>query len=637
MRVNVKKYLFIGAKEDHEAFFRRAQAKGIIEFIKPEATEKFEKSPEIERLISAIKILRGLPTTEQEENDIDDEDIVSEILDLHNDIEDLVEQRRMLRQERARVRAFGNFSLDDIAYIENDGKRTVQYFFAKKDTAHRELRAKDMIYVDSAHGLDYYISISKKQRSYEGMVEMYVEKPVGILRKELIMTIRHTREKERELKTLARYQSALYDVLVDKLNGHNLGASQGYSQEPIEDKLFAVTGWVAKNNIPALEILAKKMAVHIEEVAIEKNDSVPTHLNNHGISRIGEDLVNIYDTPSVIDKDPSKWVLWSFALFFAIIIGDGGYGLIFLASTIFLKIKFPKIEGMGKRVVNLMAILSCSCILWGAMTASFFGIETDIDNPIRKASIIQAAVEKKTQYHIQHRDDVYMEIVTKFPATANITDAHEFLKKGATVKEEKVSYDVMKNLSDTIRMELALLIGVIHIIMSFMRGIRRNWAGSGWILFLVGAYLYFPLQLDAISLVHIVGGIDIVKGAEAGLHLIWGGIGLAALLAIAQRRLMGILEITNVIPVFSDVLSYLRLYALGMAGAMMSGTFNDIGMSMALIPGIAVIVLGHGINIVLSIMGGVIHGLRLNFLEWYHYSFEGGGKRLKPLSLLKKK
>ncbi len=91
----------------------------------------------------------------------------------------------------------------------------------------------------------------------------------------------------------------------------------------------------------------------------------------------------------------------------------------------------------------------------------------------------------------------------------------------------------------------------------------------------------------------------------------------------------------RLIEVFADVLSYLRLYALALAGSIVANTFNGFGMKMNIFFGVIVIIAGHTLNLSLSIMGGVIHGLRLNFIEWYHYSFDGGGKRHRPLALLK--
>ena len=101
------------------------------------------------------------------------------------------------------------------------------------------------------------------------------------------------------------------------------------------------------------------------------------------------------------------------------------------------------------------------------------------------------------------------------------------------------------------------------------------------------------------------------------------------------------MSIAKVIELFADILSYLRLYALGLAGMILASTFNDMGLglmeSFGVIVGSIVIVVGHMINIVVGIMGGTIHGLRLNFIEWYHHCFEGGGKLFQPLKLLTKR
>jgi len=93
-----------------------------------------------------------------------------------------------------------------------------------------------------------------------------------------------------------------------------------------------------------------------------------------------------------------------------------------------------------------------------------------------------------------------------------------------------------------------------------------------------------------------------------------------------------------VIQVFADVLSYLRLYALALGGMVMAHTFNDhLGIEVGVVSGTLILLAGHFVNIGICAMGGVIHGLRLNFLEWYHYSFEGGGRLFNPLKLRRTK
>jgi V/A-type H+-transporting ATPase subunit I len=180
-------------------------------------------------------------------------------------------------------------------------------------------------------------------------------------------------------------------------------------------------------------------------------------------------------------------------------------------------------------------------------------------------------------------------------------------------------------------MEFSIAIGVIHIGISLFRYLRRNYPAFGWLIFLAGGYLYFPTVLKSTTLLHFLFGIPKEICADWGLQGIFIGVGLAMGLAIYQRKLAGLGEIANLVSIFGDVLSYLRIYALSLAGAIMAQTFNAIGEGIGLLLGVLAIIVGHSVNLVLSIQGGVIHGLRLNFLEWYHYCFEGGGRFFRPL------
>jgi V/A-type H+-transporting ATPase subunit I len=111
------------------------------------------------------------------------------------------------------------------------------------------------------------------------------------------------------------------------------------------------------------------------------------------------------------------------------------------------------------------------------------------------------------------------------------------------------------------------------------------------------------------------------------------GLSIALILSVVQHRLLGLLEIATVIQILGDILSYLRLYALGLAGGIMAATINEMADALPLVVSVILIAFAHIFNMGLAIMGGVIHGLRLNFLEWYHYCFEGGGKQFQPLRI----
>ena len=634
MRVDVKKYLFIGLAGEKEKFFKKAQEAGIINFI----DTRLEPSsqiipPEVQDTSTSIKILRHLPTREQEENfDLQQTDtVIHEILSLNEENEKLLEDLRVLRLEMARVEMFGDFSRQDIHYIEQEGKRCIQFFCARPSLFQDQPVPEELVYVASENNLDYFVSINSHPVSFDKMIEIKIEHPLGELRQQFSDTEKKQKDVERSLKEYAKYSDRLHQFLILQLNKYHLDNAQTYVQQAMDGTIFAIDGWVPENEVAGLDTLFKDMHVHMEEIAIEPTDSVPTYLENHGFNKLGEDLISIYDTPSASDKDPSLWVLGSFAVFFAFIVGDAGYGLVYLAIALYLRYKFPHVQGVGKRMINLLTFLSIGCIVWGTVMTSFFGMEIAPHNPLRKVSIMQWMVEKKATYHIQHSDETFRDFISKYPDLKNVTNPHEF----ASYVQPEGRSPVLSALSDNVLFELALFVGVVHIILSLLRYIKRNWQGAGWIAFLIGAYLYFAAYLNVPSFLNYIGGIDLVNGGAVGFDLMIGGIIFAVIGSVIKHGFIGIFEVMALIQVFADILSYLRLYALALAGAIVASTINGIASGIPLILAIVLIVISHITNIVLSTMSGVIHGLRLNFIEWYHYSFEGGGKQFRPLKLLK--
>jgi len=381
--------------------------------------------------------------------------------------------------------------------------------------------------------------------------------------------------------------------------------------------------------------VAEELNIHVEPVQIEKKDRVPTYLENKRFARLGEDLINIYDTPSRFDRDPSLWVFVAFGIFFSMIIADAGYGLIIFGLSVFLFYKFGKKGGLGRRVILLAMSLSVGCIIWGVMLSSFFGIDLAPDNKLRDVSLINWMVKQKAHYLLTEKPKAYTDLIHEYPQLKDATTPEQLLMGITREQQGMGKYVIFNNFTDNVLIELAIFIGTIHLIISFFRYLDRNWAGLGWITFMVGSYLYFPVVLGALSLIHYVFHIPYELGGLIGQYVLFIGLGLTVILAIIQKRLGGLGEIMHIINVFADVMSYLRIYALSLAGIIMATTFNQIGTSMPIYVGIFVILVGHLINITLALMGGVIHGLRLNFIEWYHYSFEGGGTEFHPLSLIK--
>jgi V/A-type H+-transporting ATPase subunit I len=637
MRVDVSKVLFIGVESERTLFFEKAQEKGLIEFISTIAA-RASQDPEIQKFAAAIKVLRSKPVVEQVENIPYDSagSIAQKIIDEHSQLLKRIEEERLLELEIERVDFFGNFSLEDVAYIEKKGHVKFRYFYqiVQIDKQNDDLD-DDLIYLGQEAGIQYFVSLDNTDKQYHNVNELKIEKPEGQLKADLEFTKNQIDSLDKSIKELARFNSFLHSALIERMNTVDLEIAKTFVEHPIEGKLFAVEAWVPKTKLEEVQVLSDSMNTYMQEVEIEPQDVIPTYLENKGDGRIGEDLVHIYDTPSITDKDPSNWVLWSFIIFFAMIINDSGYGLVFLLLTLYLKYKFPNVDNFGKRMIKLSIMLSSACIIWGVFTTSFFGINVRPDNPIRKASLVDWLVEKKAEYHIKYQDETYNEWVKEYPQLKDVKDAKAFVSVPKSENEPN-SLPIKDDYSGTVMFEFSLIIGTIHVILSILRNLKRSWSGIGWILFMLGSYCYFPIMLHSVSMIHYAFGLNASIGASIGMDMMQVGVILALGLALVQKKFSGALEFMVVIQIFCDVLSYLRLYALGLAGMMMGSTFNEMAEMTGVVFGTLIVIFGHTINMTMAIMGGVIHGLRLNFLEWYHYSFEGGGRNFKPLKLYKK-
>ncbi|MDX8430486.1 MAG: V-type ATPase 116kDa subunit family protein [Candidatus Algichlamydia australiensis] len=632
MIIKVRKYLFVGAKQELDTFYARAQQAGLMEFISSKGRKRIEYPDKIYNLIKAIKILKKEPEQLPGQPVENCDETVKETLDLTTTVEEDFERERHYRSEIARIEPLGDFSLKAIEELQISTSRQMHFYCMKSSRAQQIKLPETLIPITTAYDMDYFLSLEKEAVILPNLIQMPIEKSLSELKNLLAATQKEIQLAEERRKELTSALPALKEALIQALDGYHLQKAKGDAANYLAGEIFSAEAYIPKNKINEVEKLTEDLALHMEEIEIAKGESVPTYMENEGVNRVGEDLVHIYDTPSTQDKDPSGWVYWAFVFFFAMIVSDGGYGMLYLALGLFLKWKFPKIKNTGRRFIHLIIALGTGCVIWGTLTASFFGINLLPENPLRKYSLTENLSQKKADYHLAQKDDVYEQWTAAIPATQNATNGKEFLLFGTTVKDGVKTDTISETFNLNLLMEFSLLVGVLHIILSLCRSIKSHYANIGWITFMIGGYLFLPSMLNATTMINFLGLLSKPLATAIGLNLVYVGLGFALVTALIQKGLSGIGEVANLIQFFSDVLSYLRLYALGLAGMLMASTFNALGASVGMPFGLFIIIAGHSVNIVLGIMGGVIHGLRLNFLEWYHWSFEGGGKLFKPLS-----
>lgn len=638
MRVDVKKYLFFGPVTQKALFFQKAQEYGCIEFI--DHRESVHPLPiEGQKLQEALKILKSVDMEEQNERSSftqTPDALVHEILSLSTQLHAAQEEWKLMVEEKKQIIPFGHIDLEEIKAMEKKTNR--KWRFWKGSSGVLTAPVEELLYVTTSNKIDYYISFTASSLSIAGLTEIIFQHSLKEIDQRISQLQEKIQEYRRQLRSYRQNQEVLEQAFIDCLNQYHLLSTEEYVEYALDGLVFGVEGWVPVDRQKELQWLQKEFLVLIEPVEQKEEELLPTYLENTGAAKVGEDLVNIYDTPSAKDKDPSLWVLFSFALFFAMIVADAGYGLIFFISSLFLwKKTYKKRAGVFKRFSYLVMSLGCACMLSGLLTSSFFAIQIPPNSVLRTFSLTTYLAEKKAEYQLTNRDVSYKEIIEQYPAVEKATTVKEYLYGATALIDGEKQYVVFQQFCNNILLELAVFVGSIHIICSLARYLRRNWSALGWIFFIIGGYLYCPSIVKATSFVQFVFGLSKQTAYSLGGELAIGGICLAFITALIQRKWLGLTEVVMIIQIFSDILSYLRLYALALAGAMMGETFNSLGSSAGIFFGTFIILIGHLINLALGIMGGVVHGLRLNFLEWYHYSFEGGGRFFKPLQLLKVK
>ncbi len=639
MRVPLKKILFIGSKQAHATFFERAQNIGSFEFISVSGEKPHLLPKSIEDLKLAIKILKKQPVKEiQSEVERDRAKFfIDRIITLKSEIDRLSEDRRLLDAEIVKVHPLGHFSIEELNALKEDTGKVFQFFFVRHDRLKKADIPNELIFIKRELDFDYYLYIGDDKFSHPALTEVYIRKPLDELYQDKQRFGDEVHEKERELKTLTCCFDELEEILLEELGHLNLTFAKGDVDYYLDEELFGIEAWVPENKMAELANLVNGLPIYMSKVAIEKSDVEPTYLENTGISRIGQDLVEIYDIPSTGDKDPSFWVICSFALFFGMIVSDAGYGFLFLLASLFLRFKFPNLKGVKQRMLNLGLILSCTSIIWGVLIASYFSLGFDPTNPMCKTSVLYHISLKKIEYHMSAADETFDGWKKEYPQMSEAKTPVAILQAGYKEINGKKNYKFMNEMNDGLLLEIAILVGIIHLSISFLRNLYRNWSGIGWVITMWGGYLFLPKIVGSISLIQYLGLLGSYNTCVMGQQLLFGGLGIAFILMLIQQRWMGLTIVFKVIEVFADTLSYLRLYALGLAGMIMASTFNDMGeMVGGGILGALVILFGHTINITLTISAGVLHGLRLNFLEWYHHSFEGEGKKFRPLKLFTK-
>jgi len=550
----------------------------------PEETEN-DTSPMAQRSLHALKYMLDAPTKRRQLHDAPDfdvEDFVDRVLDNKQHLMQVSDHRDFLIKRIGELSPWGDFNLPPQGEL---GDWHLWFYIIPVNNMAEMTDSKwPWHVVHRTNKVAYVVVIAPTEpppgaypvpRTHTGSMSL------AQLHEELEQTEVAIEEAMVERQLLTRYLYLLQqnlNIAVDHVasrTAHQLVLDQG--------PIFAVQGWVGAFDVAKVSSFGDErgLAYLIEDPT--PTDTPPTLLDNPEMLSGGEDVMMFYQTPNYREWDPSLLVFFSFAVFFAMILSDAGYAAVLLLPLMAFWNKLGRSK-TSKRLRTLGLALGVASVIWGVVIGSYFGVR-----PPQGALVSGLA----------------------------IIDLNDF---------------------DTM-MRISIVVGVVHVALANAVVAYGNWgravsfARLGWILVLFGGLAAWwsepatELYNAGLSAVALGLCVVFVFSSERPVNSVKG---------FALRAADGLLALTNVTKMFGDVLSYLRLFALGLASASLAVTFNALAVQVmdampgvGLLFGLLILIVGHALNLALSIMSGVVHGLRLNFIEFYNWGLSEEGYPFK--------
>ena len=394
-------------------------------------------------------------------------------------------------------------------------------------------------------------------------------------------------ELQAEHSSLSRWISLLSKHLLRIEDQAALGNALQQTQEV--ENFFFVRGWIPNVRVPAVETLAKARGLALLEEKPTLGDKPPTLLSNSPVLAGGEDLVAFYTTPGYHTWDPSIVTAFSFAIFFAMIMADAGYALILAIPLLWFYKRIGRSAG-GRRIRFIALMIVIAGFIYGVVTGSYFGFEP--------------------------AGDTWLGSLRLLP-----------------------SHDV------TWMMLFSLAVGCLHLILAnaaaafYGHTLSGRLKPVGWIAIIIAAVLFFISRGEAANSTLQDTGIALLIAGALLLVFFSSDRPVTSLKAGFLRILEGLGSLTNITKLFGDTLSYLRLFALGLASASLAFTFNSLaGKIRGSLPvfgvlfALLVLLFGHTLNLSLGIISGLVHGLRLNVIEFFNWSLSEEGSPFTAFS-----
>ncbi|MBU8892622.1 MAG: hypothetical protein KOO66_07570 [Bacteroidales bacterium] len=654
------KYSFLIYHKEYITFLEKLQELGVLHIIEKKKDIDDNIKLSLQQISEINKALKFLGKRNQEEvagnSEMDGLDLVESIKNLTEEISIIEQEQLSLNKEIQKANPWGNFT-PDIYEKFADLQIKLRFFVCSEKKFNPEWKEKHPLeIVNTIDGTTYIVAFQRGANPIDIDAEE-VKLPETSL-SELIAKDNSNKARVKEVENIfdeyaIKHQSRLKDTRKELQAKADFDLALNHTQKEAEEKVMLLEGWIPTEKKEELEKSLDEQNVYYVSARASVEDNVPIKLKNNKFMKLFEPIGELFALPDYKEMDLTPFFAPFFLLFFGFCVGDTGYGILFLVGATIFKFKASK---EMKPILSLLQILGVSTILLGAVSGTLFGInlidtgyvlnEISISNlKVLLPSDVLANIQPIIGEHFTTKDEFVKAV------TAVLGEESFLLFKTDLLKSAISDFNFLNKfryllLDANSMFNFALVLGVIQIIFGIsvraankikQFGFVHGLSSIGWAMAFIVLIVFkggesaglINLEKYKILFYALLGlsGVFVIffNNPSASIFASFGG---------------GIYDIYGTATgVFGDLLSYIRLFALGISSAILGLVFNQIAVQfleikyIGWLPFVLLLIFGHGINIFLASLGAFIHPMRLTFVEFYkNAGFVGGGKQYKPFS-----
>lgn len=602
MITKMKKLTFLVYHKEYEQFLNSLRELGVVHIVQKQqgVAENAELQENIRlsnRITATLKLLQNQKhekdavIAKEGGNAARGFKVLDEVDALQMEHAKLTQQLQSYAKEKEALQAWGNFEPENIQKLKNAGF-VIGFYSCSEGNYKEEWETEyNAMIVNRISSKVFFVTVTKVGQEVDLDVEQAKLPAYSLAHLETLYAATEQAIEENGKKVVVLSETEIPSVKAaeKELQGEIEFTKVVLSTEQtVGDKLMLLEGWAPASSKVAIEAYLNDAHVYYEITDPMPGDDVPIQLNNKGFFAWFEPICKLYMLPKYNELDLTPFFAPFFMIFFGLCLGDSGYGLFLFIGATAYRLIAKKLSPSTKSILSLIQVLAVSTFFCGLLTGTFFGANIyNLDWPI---------VQRLKHAVLLDNNDMF---------------------------------------------QLSLILGVIQILFGMVLkavnqtiqfGFKYAVATIGWIILLVstGVAALLPNVMLMGGTVHLV-----ILGIAGIMIFLFNSPGKNIFLNIG----LGLWDSYNMATgLLGDVLSYVRLFALGLSGGILAGVFNSLAVGMSpdnVIAGpivmVLIFVIGHAINIFMNVLGAMVHPMRLTFVEFFKNSgYEGGGKEYKP-------